>query len=93
MQDLRDMTRCIGDFLQQVFSYVNIKEVTCKDNVKNPGEWGGGGRDFEASDGSKTQREGEWGRREVATKTEGDGESDKEGGMGQHVRKLERERD
>lgn len=40
MQDLRDM-RCIGNFLQQVFSYVNFKEVTCKDNVKNPGEFGG----------------------------------------------------
>lgn len=38
-----------------------------------------------SSDGSGPQREGERGRREVVTDAEGDGESDKGGGMGQHV--------
>lgn len=48
---------------------MNIKVVTCKDNVKNPGEFGGKAR---------PQREREWGGAE----TEGGGERDKEGGMG-----------
>lgn len=63
---------------------MNNKVATCKDNVKNPGEFGEES-EREGSDGSGPQREGGCERREVVTETEGDGESDKEGGMGQRV--------
>lgn len=58
--------------------------VTCKDNVKNPGEFGVKSNCEDSEGGRK-------GGREVVTETEGDGESDKEGGMGQHVMGPQRE--
>lgn len=55
---------------------MNNKVVTCKDNVKNPGEFGEESN-CEGSDGSGPQRDGEQERREVVTETERDEESDK----------------